>query len=291
ESTRFFPEVMTGFRQGRSAIDSVIDLVTTVQQAKADGQITAAVFLDVAKAYDSVLHSVVVATLEEAGVGGNTLSWIQDFLSNRSLFVRTTEGDTTSYPVSRGIPQGSVPSPLFLNVVMASLPAQLRKHTRITLYADDICISTSAVRRDTLQRRLQHALHDIVLYLADRGLSVSPSKTVAMAFTRRSFQRYPLYVAGSPLKFVTHYKYLGVTVDRGLTWSRHIRTMSDRSKVYINVLRHISGASWGPCYGDLRRVYSSLILGAIRYSLPVLYGLNSSAERELLNIQARNLRV
>lgn len=78
---------------------------------------------------------------------------------------------------------------------MDSLPAQLREHTRITLYADDVCIWTSALRRGTLQRRLQRALGVIVSYLGDCGLSVSPNNMVAMAFTRRSFQSYSLNVS------------------------------------------------------------------------------------------------
>ncbi|XP_064482471.1 uncharacterized protein LOC135395156 [Ornithodoros turicata] len=84
KTARFFPEAVQGFEQGRSLIDNVNDLVTETQQAKADWRaedhMTDVVFLDVKRAYDSVFHSAIIATLQETGVGGALLLWIQDFL-------------------------------------------------------------------------------------------------------------------------------------------------------------------------------------------------------------------
>ncbi|XP_064469979.1 uncharacterized protein LOC135384718 [Ornithodoros turicata] len=174
---------------------------------------------------------------------------------------------------------------------MASLPALLRDHTNITLYADDICLWTSSLRRDVIQRRLQGALDTVVAYLCDRGLSVSPTKTVAMAFTRRSFLRFPLHVAGSPVHFASCYRYLGIIIDRGLTWSKQLKYLSSKVSNIVSVLRRVSGMSWGPTCADLRSVHCSLVLGTLRYSLPILHGLSRASERELLNLQARSLRV
>ncbi|XP_064465960.1 uncharacterized protein LOC135377444 [Ornithodoros turicata] len=153
---------------------------------------------------------------------------------------------------------------------MAALPAQLSEHVNITIYADDLCIWASSTRRDVIQRRLQGALDTIVSYLSGRGLTISPSKTVAMVFTRRSFRKFPR-VDGQQLAFVRHHKYLGITIDRELTWSKHVKALSTTATTIVNVLRRISGL--------------------LRYSLPVLHGLSSTTERELLNIQVRSLRV
>ncbi|XP_064482912.1 uncharacterized protein LOC135395748 [Ornithodoros turicata] len=112
-----------------------------------------------------------------------------------------------------------------------------------------------------------------------------------MAFTRRSFSKYPLHCGGLPLKFVAHYKYLGIIIDRGLTWSKHLKSTLTKTNNHTNVLRHVSGASWGLTFADLRQLHCSLIIGTLRYSLPTLHGLSRNAEMELLRIQARSLRV
>ncbi|XP_064485947.1 uncharacterized protein LOC135398476 [Ornithodoros turicata] len=112
-----------------------------------------------------------------------------------------------------------------------------------------------------------------------------------MTFTNRSFKNYPLYVAGTPLDFVPRYKYLGVIVDKRLSWFQHIKALSTKTKKFVNVLRRISGASWGPSCSDLRHVHNALVLGLLRYHLLALHGISRTGERNLLNAQARGLRV
>ncbi|XP_064469471.1 uncharacterized protein LOC135384178 [Ornithodoros turicata] len=174
---------------------------------------------------------------------------------------------------------------------MDSLPALLYDHTNITVYADNICLWTSSWRRDVIQRRLQGALDTVVAYLSDRGLSVSPTKTVDMAFTRRSFRSFPLHVAGSPVHFAPSYMYLGMIIDRGLTSSKQLKCLSSKVNNIVSVLRRVSGMSWGPTCADIRSVHCPLVLGTLRYSLPILHGLSRASQRELLSLQARTLRV
>ncbi|XP_064459364.1 uncharacterized protein LOC135369776 [Ornithodoros turicata] len=58
-----------------------------------------------AKGADMILEdhgfpaAIKTASLQESGVGGAPLLWIQDFLSDRFLFVRTSEGDTDPHPL------------------------------------------------------------------------------------------------------------------------------------------------------------------------------------------------
>ncbi|XP_064468602.1 uncharacterized protein LOC135381131 [Ornithodoros turicata] len=111
-----------------------------------------------------------------------------------------------------------------------------------------------------------------------------------MAFTRRSFCSYPIFLTGSNLPFVACYKYLGVIIDRGLTWSRQITALGATTGSYVNVLRRLCGSSWGPSCTDLLQVHNSLIMGTLRYCLPVLHGISPFKERQLINLQARSLR-
>lgn len=54
ESSSAYPATMTGFRQSRSSIDNVIDLVAHVEDQKLRGKFTIAVFLDVRGAFDNI---------------------------------------------------------------------------------------------------------------------------------------------------------------------------------------------------------------------------------------------
>jgi len=45
-------------------------------------------YIDFCKAFDSVCHSKLLRKLESVGIGGNLLSWMNDYLSNRTQRVK-----------------------------------------------------------------------------------------------------------------------------------------------------------------------------------------------------------
>jgi len=51
-----------------------------------------AVYIDFCKAFDTVSHQKLILKLEKFGINGNLLSWISDFLSERTQKVKVTQG-------------------------------------------------------------------------------------------------------------------------------------------------------------------------------------------------------
>lgn len=85
EHYNIYPEIMAGFRRGRSSIDNVIDLVTYIQQQKSLKRLSAALFLDVKGAYDNVTHEAILNALEFVGIGGQLFRWLRSYLSMRAF--------------------------------------------------------------------------------------------------------------------------------------------------------------------------------------------------------------
>lgn len=136
------------------------------------------------------------------------------------------------------IPQGLVLSPMPFNVIVASLHSHIRTDAHITIYAYDTCLWTSSTRRELLHR----ALNTVESYVSGRGFAVSACKSSTMAFSRRSFQKLFLRVAGAQPTFVRHCKYHGVITDAGLTWSKYKRALTSTT----TPLRTSSGGSPPP---------------------------------------------
>ena len=97
------------------------------------------VFLDFAKAFDSVAHEHLLIKLQGIGINGELLQWIHSFLTHRlqRVVVSGTYSDWLS--VRSGVPQGSVLGPLLFLLYIDDLHSIVR-HSKLKLYADDVTL-------------------------------------------------------------------------------------------------------------------------------------------------------
>lgn len=174
-----------------------------------------------------------------------------------------------------GLPQGSVLSPILLNIILASLPTSLPKYTlhiSISLYADDICIWVSAHRNHGLRNAAQAAITSASTYLDDCGLHFSPEKTAFILFPgkhRRNTKIYPtLYNA--PLRRVRQQRFLGITMNSRLNWHAHATNVIKSTVTARNAVRRVAGQSWGNSPRSMLRLHSAFVVSHILYSLPFL---------------------
>ena len=70
------------------------------------------VYLDFAKAFDTVAHKRLLLKLQAYGVSGKLHNWLRAFLSGRTQRVVLGDGASAWAPVPSEVPQGSVLGPL-----------------------------------------------------------------------------------------------------------------------------------------------------------------------------------
>ena len=114
-----------------------------------------ALFLDFAKAFDSVDHGILLKKLKGYGITGNLHNWFTDYLRNRSQRVVISEWTS----VTSGVPQGSILGPMLFLLFINDLPDVIPTTTSVGLYADDTKLFKSITSyEDCVQ--LQKALTD-----------------------------------------------------------------------------------------------------------------------------------
>jgi len=100
-----------GFLSRRSTVTNLLECSSDWNIAIDAGCGVDIIYLDYAKAFDSVVHSKLIAKLELYGTHPIMLHWINSFLSDRSHKVRVGSS-LSDVPVISGVPQGSVLGPV-----------------------------------------------------------------------------------------------------------------------------------------------------------------------------------
>ena len=225
------------------------------------------VFLDLAKAFDSVPHDRVITSLSTADVTGKLLQWFRSYLENRLQFVAIQGGTSSPAAVSSGVPQGSILGPLlFILVFDGIFRLGLSASTNLTGFADDVTYS-KATFCDSDIAEVVPDLEKINSWLDGRFLSLNLDKVKAMVITRKKNRPAPnISLQGHCIEQVSSFKLLGVTVSDDLSWRDHILSVCARSKKLLRFIYRAFGVASKSC---LNQLYKSLVLPVLDYSSAV----------------------
>ena len=282
------PHLM-GFLPGRGTMDAVTLVVSHLSETKRtqSSRKAAAVFLDLEKAFEMTDHLVILDCLVSVGIRGHMLSWVEDFLKNRSGRVIYQGHPAEFQTFSNGTPQGSSLSPFLFNMVIHSLlQVNMPKGVKVVAYADDLAIVAVHIRAP---EQLQLAVNRVATECDELGLSISAPKTKAMSFTRDP--EVPISIHGQPLEWVSNFRYLGVTLDRHLKFNRYAVTLRARIQKRLNAMVAVSGSPGGACSRVLRAWYIGAVRPVLEYGCQVLAIAGVSAVPTIEKIQNRAARI
>ncbi len=101
-----------------------------------EGHTVDVIYLDFAKAFDSVNHRFLLAKVRSFCLGDVVVRWIEAYLSGWVLRVHVGGEHSGAIPMHSGVPQGSVIGPLLFRIFLNDLPDVLEALT--LLFADDV---------------------------------------------------------------------------------------------------------------------------------------------------------
>ena len=105
-----------GFKEKFSTLHPLTILVSNIQTNKLKNLRTAALFLDIKRAFDGVWHRGLLYKLEKLEIPDYLIHVIKEFLQSRKLVVQINNCISQEFTAKQGVPQGSPLSPLLYNI-------------------------------------------------------------------------------------------------------------------------------------------------------------------------------
>ena len=259
-----------GFRAGKSCCDQLLNLTQYIEDGFEKKMITGTVFVDLTAAYDTVNHRILLLKVAKTIRNKRIVGIIQSLLRNRRFFVEMDGRKSRWKSQKNGLPQGSVLSPILFNIYTNDQPEF--QDIRRFIYADDLCLATQARDFKTIEEGLSKALVSLTEYYHQNSLNANPAKTQVCAFHLNNHQaEYKLDISwnGEKLQNDKFPVYLGVTLDRTLSFNEHCKKVKGKTAKRNNILGKLANSNWGADPQTLKMTAMALCYSTAEYCAPV----------------------
>jgi hypothetical protein len=243
----FIPYSQFGFAKGCGTVDYGLYVSTLMANALEARQEGLLIPLDVKGAFDRVWWARVKRRLAAAGLSGDALGLIRDYLESR--FIKVVVGAATSAQceIFSGVPQGARLSPKIWNFDIRDMPAAVGNAAEFMSYADDCNLWFGINDQDRVSpaqfvARVNQVLLRLSEWGVDNNTAFEPTKMMMMVVSKkqRPFDPTGVKFEGIPVKQVSSTKIVGFTFDSKFSWAEHIEVKAKSARCRIGALRKLS---------------------------------------------------
>ena len=270
-----------GFCKYRSCLSQLLEHYDQIIEAVIDNKNFDVVYLDFFKAFDVVVHNILLKKVKKCGIVGKVGKWLHAFLTDRNQTVFANGMKSRPSKVSSGVPQGSVLGPVLFLIMIADINESVKQSTT-RLFADD-----SKVGKEILTEKdgedLQSDLNSVYKWGEDNSMRFNTLKFQSIRYGNNEDLTKLVYTSpdGTPIPAEDHIKDLGVIMSRDLTFNKHIETAATKCRQLMGwIFRTFITRESAP----MMTIFKSLVLPRIDYCSQ-LYFSNKHLEAELEGLQ------
>ena len=232
-----------GFQRGLSCQTQLITVIYEwALVLDVHGQVDV-VFLDFAKAFDSVPQERLLLKADYFVIRIKTNIWLRSFLTGRSQRVLINGSASSWSPVVPGVPQGTVLGPILFLMFINDLPTNTT--SGIKLFVDD-CVLYRPINSVSDHFALQRDLDQLEKWAYIWQMKIAPTKCFVMSVTlKNSPSQFSYSLCNAQLDGASHQKYLGVYIT--CTWSLQLQCDEAKKKAMrvLRILqRNLSSCDW-----------------------------------------------
>ncbi len=274
------------YQKCSSTAHALLYLVNAVHKGFEENKATAAVCIDLEGAFDGIWRRGLIYQVSQAGIRGNLLLYVADFLTDRKSRSLVGSCITDWSDTDVGVPQGSVIAPIlfvfYIRHITSTMPSNVK-------YADDVTAWVTHIDPWEAARVLTEQLKGLTQWLKKWRLKVSEQKTEVILFCKQGHVDITVEMNNKTLNQVTAKKVIGVDLDENLKFKTHVENISARATKALGAMSSLLSDTGGLNMSLAVMLYKAYILPIITYAYPVWCTVNTSAIEKLERVQRISL--
>ena len=212
-----------GFRHKWSMKMAATLFYNRIHQQMYSGKLVGNIYLDLTKAFETIVYNVLIDKLPKFGICGESLHWFVDYLFNRSQTFEINDCRSVVEPIVSGVLQGFVLGLLLFIMFYNDFSDQTQSY-EVIMYADNTVIFYANKDPTVIDNQLNKEKEYVKNYsfTNEHIINAKKGETEVMLFgtvKRLKLSRKKLEVTffGKQINFVSNYKYLGVVINDTMT--------------------------------------------------------------------------
>ena len=290
EKFNILSQMQFGFRKGIGTNCALYYVTEYLYNNLDKSRPTIAVFLDLAKAFDTVNHKLLLEKLYYYGVRGTAYNLMKNYLSGRTQFVKIGKIKSKTCKINIGVPQGTILGPLLFLIYINSIFNLLPLFTTVS-FADDTVILDEGSTWHSVSHSISNKIETVYNWLCENKLSLNIDKTFFMTFANQITSlptNIELKLNNKSIIRSDCVKYLGIYYDQYLKWEYCITNIIKKTRFPLFIfakLRRILSIN------SLMILYHGLFMGIASYGIIAWGSAYKNKLTPLLNLQKRILKI
>lgn len=277
----YFGDFQYGFRKNSSTTSAVIHLhnsATTFLENKTEN--IAIIAFDLSKAFDCVPHNKLITSLKNTSLPRGFIKLIQNYLENRTQFVKIGQLTSNCVPITSGVPQGAIISPTLFNIYMRDTKIDNSIGVLIK-YADDSTAVIKLNSKSSYESQINDVINDFTEQCTSLGLKLNKEKTQVLVTDRGRNTDKNNYST-------CEINILGISINRKLNFSHHVNNIIKKSSSKFYPLRKLRSVL---TQKELYEIYKATIRSLLEYGNCAMIGITKNDEEKLEKVQRRAMRI